>query len=96
MWIDEAFWHVLFSIILVSIMILWRPTNNSQRYAFTPLVNDEDLMSDDDDQALPMDMKNVQRRELTKKIENSSVEEVLNLSEETKDNLKWIEENISK
>ncbi|OTF83784.1 transmembrane protein 87A-like protein [Euroglyphus maynei] len=40
LWIDEAYWHILFSIILVSIMVLWRPTNNSQRYAFTALLMD--------------------------------------------------------
>ena len=43
LWIDEAFWHVLFSILLVVIIILWRPTKNNQRYAFTPLLdNPED------------------------------------------------------
>jgi len=26
LWVDEAFWHLLFSILLVVIMILWRPT----------------------------------------------------------------------
>jgi hypothetical protein len=42
-WIDLAFWHILFSVLLLVIMILWRPTNNNQRYAFTPLLdNDED------------------------------------------------------
>ena len=33
MWVDDAFWHVLFCIILGVIMVLWRPTVNSQRYA---------------------------------------------------------------
>ena len=43
LWIDEGFWHVLFSTLLLVIMILWRPTNNNQRYAFTPLLdNPED------------------------------------------------------
>lgn len=45
-WVDEAYWHVLFSVILLVIMVLWRPTNNNQRYAFTPLLDasdDEDL-----------------------------------------------------
>lgn len=39
LWIDDAYWDVLFSIILLVIMILWRPTNNNQRYAFTPLLD---------------------------------------------------------
>lgn len=38
LWIDDAYWHVLFSAILLVIMVLWRPTNNNQRYAFTPLL----------------------------------------------------------
>lgn len=43
LWIDEAFWHILFSILLIVIIILWRPTKNNQRYAFTPLLdNPED------------------------------------------------------
>jgi Lung seven transmembrane receptor len=31
LWIDEAYWHLLFSVLLLVIMILWRPTNNNQR-----------------------------------------------------------------
>lgn len=43
LWIDDGFWHILFSVLLLVIMILWRPTNNNQRYAFTPLLdNPED------------------------------------------------------
>lgn len=46
LWVDEAFWHVLFSVLLLVIMVLWRPTNNNQRYAFTPLL---DNAEDEDD-----------------------------------------------
>ncbi|EDV28723.1 uncharacterized protein TRIADDRAFT_51923 [Trichoplax adhaerens] len=43
LWLDEAFWHVLFSCILLVIMVLWRPTQNNSRYAFSPLTDlDED------------------------------------------------------
>lgn len=38
-WVDEAFWHLLFSTILCVIMFLWRPSQNNQRYAFTPLLD---------------------------------------------------------
>lgn len=31
LWVDEAFWHLLFSVILLVIIILWRPTINNQR-----------------------------------------------------------------
>lgn len=32
LWIDDAFWRLLFSIILLVIMFLWRPSANNQRY----------------------------------------------------------------
>ncbi|XP_060553057.1 transmembrane protein 87A-like isoform X2 [Ruditapes philippinarum] len=38
-WLDEAYWHLLFSVILAIIMILWRPSSNNQRYAFSPLID---------------------------------------------------------
>jgi hypothetical protein len=31
LWVDDAFWHLLFSVILLVIMILWRSTANCQR-----------------------------------------------------------------
>lgn len=34
LWIDDAYWKLLFSVILLVIMILWRPTNNNQRYYY--------------------------------------------------------------
>lgn len=42
LWVDDAFWRFLFSIILLVIMFLWRPSANNQRYAFTPLIDDSD------------------------------------------------------
>ena len=41
LWVDDAFWHVLFSVILCVIMFLWRPSQNNQRYAFTPLLDED-------------------------------------------------------
>lgn len=32
LWIDDAFWGFLFSIILLVIMFLWRPSANNQRF----------------------------------------------------------------
>ena len=31
LWVDEAFWHMLFVVLLLIIMLLWRPTANNQR-----------------------------------------------------------------
>ena len=50
LWLDDAYWHVLFCIILSVIMILVRPTANNQRYAFSPLVD----AVDDDESQQPM------------------------------------------
>ncbi|RXM30728.1 Transmembrane protein 87B [Acipenser ruthenus] len=52
LWIDDAFWRFLFSIILLVIMFLWRPSINNQRYAFTPLL---DEMSDEEKEAMMSD-----------------------------------------
>ena len=51
LWVDEAFWHLLFSVILCVIMVLWRPSKNNQRYAFTPLLDrEEDYSSDEEEE----------------------------------------------
>jgi len=36
--LDEAFWHVLFSLLLAVVMFLWRPSANNQRYVVYDLV----------------------------------------------------------
>jgi hypothetical protein len=35
LWVDDAFWSFLFSLILIVIMFLWRPSANNQRYLIT-------------------------------------------------------------
>lgn len=51
-WVDTAFWHVFFCIILVMIMVLWRPSQNNQRYAFTPLLDNSEDDNDDEEDLL--------------------------------------------
>lgn len=59
-WFDTAFWHVFFCSVLVAIMILWRPSQNNQRYAFTPLLDDsEDENEDGDDELFNSNQANV-------------------------------------
>ncbi|NWR29156.1 TM87A protein, partial [Climacteris rufus] len=50
LWVDDAIWRLLFSMILFVIMILWRPSANNQRFAFSPLSEEEE----DDEQKEPM------------------------------------------
>ncbi|XP_066934384.1 transmembrane protein 87A-like isoform X2 [Clytia hemisphaerica] len=47
-WLNEALCPVLFALILAVIMILWKPSINNQRYAFTPLDMDMDNEDEDD------------------------------------------------
>eukprot|EP00736_Rhodelphis_marinus_P013262 Rmarinus@m.5137 len=51
MWMMEAFWHSLYAGILFVIMILWWPSKNSLRYAYTEVAgedsDDEERMFDD-------------------------------------------------
>ena len=34
-WLYDAIWHLLYYSVLVSIAVLWRPTINNTRYAYT-------------------------------------------------------------
>ncbi|CAM9779720.1 unnamed protein product [Lampetra planeri] len=42
LWVETSFWSLLFSVILLVIMFLWRPSANNQRYAYSPLIDDDD------------------------------------------------------
>jgi hypothetical protein len=88
LWVDDAFWHLLFSILLVVIMFLWRPSANNQRYAYSPL---HDL--DDEEAEKPMMNSAFGGMTLRQKSsENGSRKE--HKEPNTDDDLKWIEENI--
>ena len=50
LWVDDAIWRLLFSMILFVIMVLWRPSANNQRFAFSPLSEEEE----EDEQKEPM------------------------------------------
>lgn len=87
LWLDEAYWHILFSALLLVIMILWRPTNNNQRYAFVPLLETGDDDDDDEKEHLVNDAYGVKvrlhnQRSLSPK--DHSID----------DDIKWLEENV--
>lgn len=93
LWEDEAFWHILFSLLLLVIMILWRPTNNNQRYAFTPLLdNPEDEDEDDEEDQFVADVYGVKMRGTR----NTNSPKLNNHKATTtdEDDLRWVEENI--
>ncbi|XP_074598604.1 transmembrane protein 87A [Brevipalpus obovatus] len=97
-WLDNAFWDVLFSAVLLVIMVLWRPTNNNQRYAFTPLLDasdDEDDLSDHIFSADAFEGIRVrQQSSINSTANNSSKTKDTVLSKEAEEDLRWIEENI--
>lgn len=43
LWVDDAFWRFLFSIILLVIMFLWRPSANNQRWWLIWLLHNRHL-----------------------------------------------------
>ncbi|CAH1103958.1 unnamed protein product [Psylliodes chrysocephalus] len=84
-WVDEAYWHILFSLLLLVIMILWRPTNNNQRYAFVPLLDTGD--DADEEEQLVNDAYGVKVRVHHPK--NGPPQRTT-----VDDDLKWLEENV--
>lgn len=91
LWLDEGFWHILFSFILFVIIILWRPSNNSQRFAFTPLL-DEEVDLDDDDEAQETEVFDSIKMRTTKISTNKA--KAANSKSTIEDDLKWVEENV--
>ncbi|KAK2913098.1 transmembrane protein 87A-like isoform X2 [Channa argus] len=87
MWIDDAFWRFLFSIILLVIMFLWRPSANNQRYAFTPLV-DEESEEEEKEPMMNEAFEGMKMRGM--KNETNGVAK----SNKVDEDLKWVEENI--
>lgn len=95
LWQDDAYWHVLFSSLLLVIMILWRPTNNNQRYAFTPLLDhpeDEEDSNDEEDQFVS-DVYGVKMRGNRSNSPKSYSNKPGTTTNE-EDDLRWVEENI--
>lgn len=90
LWVDDAYWHLLFSIILLVIMILWRPTNNNQRYAFTPLLDAEDDDDDIKDHTINNDAYGMKMRGNKSQMTTPVQKDIKN----KEDDLKWVEENI--
>ncbi|KAM4041773.1 transmembrane protein 87B [Anomaloglossus baeobatrachus] len=87
LWVDDAFWRFLFSVVLLVIMFLWRPSANNQRYAFTPLMDDSD---DEVEEFIVTDHLGMKIRG-TKAEHNGTAKNTATSADE---DLKWVEENI--
>lgn len=90
LWVDEAFWHLLFSTILLVIMVLWRPSQNNQRYAFTPLLDGEEDYSSDEEDTLYNDAWDGMKMRGQK----APRPDTPSGADPEEDPLKWVEENI--
>ncbi|XP_053124696.1 transmembrane protein 87A-like isoform X2 [Hemicordylus capensis] len=89
LWIDDAFWRFLFSIMLLVIMFLWRPSANNQRYAFMPLVDEGSEQEDEEEEQMVNEAFEGMKMRGTK----PEVNGILKGSRVDED-LKWVEENI--
>ncbi|XP_027136313.1 transmembrane protein 87A isoform X2 [Larimichthys crocea] len=87
LWIVDAFWRFLFSIILLAIMFLWRPSANNQRYAFSPLL-DEESEEEEKEPMMNEAFEGMKMRGM--KNESNGSAKVNKVDED----LKWVEENI--
>ncbi|GAA6213925.1 transmembrane protein 87B isoform X2 [Lates japonicus] len=90
LWVEDAFWRFLFSIILLVIMFLWRPSANNQRYAFTPLIDDSDDEEIEEFIASANLADGIKLR-ATKSETNGTVKPTETNPDE---DLKWVEDNI--
>ncbi|XP_028844389.1 transmembrane protein 87A isoform X1 [Denticeps clupeoides] len=89
LWVDDAFWRFLFSIILLVIMFLWRPSANNQRYAFTP------LMDDSDDEEIEEFLVSANLADGIKlRASKNEANGTSKPAPSTDEDLKWVEENI--
>jgi len=50
-WMNDAVWEALYFVMLLAIMVLWQPSKNAQRYAFSHEVRRTDCDIDDFDQS---------------------------------------------
>ncbi|XP_033620874.1 transmembrane protein 87A isoform X3 [Fukomys damarensis] len=87
LWVDDAIWRLLFSMILFVIMILWRPSANNQRFAFSPLSEEDE----EDEQKEPMLKESFGMKMRSTKQEPNGNSKVNKTQE---DDLKWVEENV--
>ncbi|XP_044292789.1 transmembrane protein 87A isoform X1 [Varanus komodoensis] len=88
LWVDDAIWRLLFSMILFAIMVLWRPSTNNQRFAFSPLPEEEE----DSEQKEPMLKESFEGMKIRSSKQESNGNTKANKTQE--DDLKWVEENV--
>ncbi|XP_031165619.1 transmembrane protein 87A-like isoform X2 [Sander lucioperca] len=89
LWVDDAFWRLLFSTILLVIMVLLRPSANNQRFSHSPLIDEDD---EEEEAKEPMLNEAFEGMKMRGSKPDSNGSQKL-LSKEDED-IKWVEENI--
>ena len=87
LWLEHGFWHMLFSAVLLAIMVLWRPTANNARYAFSAIVDHKDEVEMQDECTGMADG-------VTLRPAKSSQAAPRRINSTAEDELRWVEENI--
>lgn len=85
LWLDDAFWHILFTFVLIVIMILWRPSTNPERLFYAVVYSEEDDI--EPEQGPNENFGDIKMR----KVDN---EPKGTLAAQVEDDLKWAEENL--
>eukprot|EP00073_Rattus_norvegicus_P035400 XP_008760347.1 PREDICTED: transmembrane protein 87A isoform X3 [Rattus norvegicus] len=88
LWVDDAIWRLLFSMILFVIMILWRPSANNQRFAFSPLSEEDE----EDEQKEPMLKESFEGMKMRSTKQEPNGNSKANKTQ--KMDLKWVEEML--
>eukprot|EP00041_Stephanoeca_diplocostata_P016232 m.319164 g.319164 ORF g.319164 m.319164 type:complete len:572 (-) comp20298_c0_seq2:277-1992(-) len=91
-WLVESFLHVLFTIVLLGILVLWRPTMNNSRYAYAAL--ETDLLDDDDENSFEQVQPNYSLDMMKSRTLSSRGHKAPEPREDVEDALQWVEENI--
>eukprot|EP00052_Salpingoeca_macrocollata_P006193 m.52116 g.52116 ORF g.52116 m.52116 type:complete len:511 (+) comp15300_c0_seq1:141-1673(+) len=86
-WWYTSYWHLLFFAVLITIMYLWRPSNNNKRYAYTAL--ETDLEEDPEVSVVPHFGEEAMKMRVLSSRSNATTPKP-----EVEDDLKWVEENI--
>lgn len=86
----QAFWHVLFSILLTVIAFLWRPNHNNSKYAYHPLL-ENDNEEDEQEEFVANKFSDTKLRPSTRP--SMQVDHAANIEDDDED-VRWIEENI--
>lgn len=84
LWLNDAFWHILFTFLLIVIIILWRPSTNPERLFYGVVYDEDDFEPEQGPNENFGDIK-------MRKVDG---EPKATLTAQVEDDIKWAEENL--